>query len=189
MDIVDLVVKSLYFILPVYLSNMVMVFLYFKFLKNITTGPLGWQLDFNIKVGKDQMPLIGSHKRWEGIVTSIVVATSVVYIQRLLHPALESISVINYQAINIFGLGFLLGMGSYLGDAMKSFIKRRLHFRPHDSFLILDQIDHPLGAIALSYYWFQLDISIIVTILVMTLPLVLAVNFASYKLGVKDVWW
>lgn len=185
----DLFLQSIYFILPVYVSNMVLVFLYFKFLKNITTGPLGWPLDFNIKVGRDQQPLIGAHKRWEGLITTALVAISVVAVQRWLYPFFYSFSIIDYQVINIYFVGGLLGAGSFLGDATKSFIKRRLKFRPHSSFPILDQIDHPLGALLLSYYWLRPSVAVMITVLLVTIPLVLVVNFVSYKLKIKDVWW
>ena len=189
MTILRLILISFYFILPVYISNMVMVYLYFKYLKNITTGPLGWPLDFNLKVGKAKKPLIGPHKRLEGIVTSVVIATLVVALQRWLYPYLSSVSLIDYSAVNIYFFGALLGGGSFFGDALKSFIKRRLNFPSHSSFPILDQIDHPLGALALSAYWFWPGWPVALTILLLTLPLVLLVNFISYKLGIKDVWW
>jgi|SRR3989338_543450 len=186
---IQLIISALYFILPVYIANMVLVYLYFKYLKNITTGPLGWPLDFGIRVGKNKRPLIGPHKRFEGLVTTSLVAIVVVAIQRWLHPYLLDISLIDYQSVNLYLLGSSLGLGSALGDAAKSLIKRLLNFPPHSAFPLLDQIDHPLGALAVSAYWFWPGWDIALTILIMTVPLVLLVNFISYKLRIKDVWW
>jgi len=187
MEFLELIFKSFYFIAPVYLSNMVMVAIYFAGLKDAKSW-ISTPVDFGIKM-KNGNSLIGPHKKWIGLFISVVVAVLVVLLQKEIQPYLAIDSVVDYQVINVYFFGALLGAGSFFGDLFKSFLKRRINFKKYSSFPILDQIDHPSGAILFSYFLVHPSVDIILTIILITIPLAIGVNFISYKLGIKNVWW
>ena len=135
-------------------------------------GIYGVPLDFHLTVGMDKTPLIGPHKKIGGLLIGILTALIVVFLQG--RPYL---------------VGLFMGAGSVLGDAVESFLKRRLKIGEHGPLPILDQIDSPLGAIALTYFWLQPSISMIAAVLAMSVVLVLLVNIISYKLKIKETWW
>lgn len=135
-------------------------------------GIYGIPLDFNFTVGKDRTPLIGPHKKVGGLLIGIVVALIVVLLQG--RPYL---------------VGLLMGAGSVLGDALESFLKRRLKIGEHGPLPILDQIDSPLGAIILTYFWLRPPLPMIAAVLAMSVVLVLVINIISYKLKIKETWW
>ena len=77
--------------------------------------------------------LFGKNKTWRGLILGILVAMLVAMLQ--------------HGDVGAYKLGFLLGTGALLGDLTGSFIKRRFHFKPGQSFVVLDQIDWVLGSL------------------------------------------
>lgn len=174
--------------LPVYISNMVVVFLYFKYLKN-RQGFLSTPLDFNYRFTKEGLTLIGPHKRFDGSLIVILVGIVVVAIQYMVVDIVNPVSIVDYHTIPVIMVGFLLGCGCLIGGLVKSFIKRRFKVAPHARLIILDQIDHVLGGIIFVYPVIQIPWQNILIILITSVPLMLGTNIISYKLKIKDVWW
>jgi len=85
--------------------------------------------------------------------------------------------------------GFLQSFGAVTGDAVGSFIKRRLDIPPGGSLIIMDQI----GFIVFGLAFARIDTAFPWTYWVIMIPLSLVVHFAAnavgYTLGWKDVWW
>ncbi|MFQ6088286.1 MAG: CDP-2,3-bis-(O-geranylgeranyl)-sn-glycerol synthase [Candidatus Methanofastidiosia archaeon] len=94
-------------------------------------------------------------------------------------------------------LGLLLGFGALFGDALESFLKRRLGKERGTPFPPFDQLDLVVGALLLYYTlgrkilspFTKLEISSVLILVVLTPLIHLGTNFVSYKLGGKDVWW
>ena len=86
-------------------------------------------------------------------------------------------------------IGFLLGFGALLGDAIGSFLKRRLGIGRGKPAPILDQLDFIIVALILVSFAVKLDLLVIVIALVLTLVIHLATNTFAYLLGLKDVWY
>lgn len=88
-----------------------------------------------------------------------------------------------------YSVGFLQGLGAVTGDAVGSFIKRRMNIPSGGSLIFMDQLGFIVFGLAFArivypfpwYYW------------IITIPLTFVVHFASnvvsYTLGWKDVWW
>lgn len=75
----------------------------------------------------DGTRLLGSHKTWRGLIAAVVACGAVA---QLAGPG--------------FGLGAAFGALALLGDAVSSFVKRRLRMRPGAEVLGLDQLAEAL---------------------------------------------
>ena len=83
-----------------------------------------------------------------------------------------------------------MGFGTILGDALGSFIKRRINLQPGGPFPVMDQLGFVLMAYLLVwlagisfplwYLWYVLPI---------TLFGHLGANYLAYLVGWKEVWW
>ncbi|NHJ39502.1 MAG: CDP-2,3-bis-(O-geranylgeranyl)-sn-glycerol synthase [Asgard group archaeon] len=88
-----------------------------------------------------------------------------------------------------YTVGFFQGLGAVTGDAVGSFIKRRLNIPSGGSLIVMDQLGFMVFGLGFArivyafpwYFW------------AITLPLTFTVHFASnvvgYTIGWKDVWW
>ncbi len=91
--------------------------------------------------------------------------------------------------VNIYLLSFLLSFGALLGDAIGSFIKRRLGIERGKPAPLLDQLDFVFGAVLLSSFIYEYTAKIILTLVVVTPVLHLLANVVGYILKLKDVPW
>src|SRR3989338_4373806 len=104
-------------LVPGFLANMTPVFAMRAFPRWTTPIDYGMTL-----AGK---PLLGKNKTWRGLISGVVVAVVVAGIQSTLTP--------NYPYWLVWG--FLIGFGALLGDAVKSFFKRRMGIPPGKPFI------------------------------------------------------
>ena len=175
------VLQTLWFFVPAYLANMAPV---------VAQGHFGW-LDRPLDGGRmwRGTRIFGAHKTWRGLVAGVVVGVAAVGVQRLLYESgrLRGLAAIDY-ADTTLALGFLLGLGTGVGDAIKSFFKRRVGIAPGGTWLGFDQLDFMVGAYvaALPVYAPPLPV------FVLCLPIVMAgtilVTAVSYELGLKESW-
>jgi CDP-diglyceride synthetase len=112
----------LYFFLPAMVANIVPVFAdrynFFPSFNKPLDGNLNWR-------GKR---ILGDHKTVRGVVVGTITGALIGLL----------------QGSPILGLG--MGLGALWGDAIKSFIKRRLGIKPGTSWIPWDQIDFIIGA-------------------------------------------
>ena len=174
---------TLYFILPAYFSN---------------GGALafggGTPVDFG-KTDSKGNRWIGDGVTWRGFIagTLIGVITGAVqgYIAPLILPTIEPylITPIITSVSNGILIGFLLGFGALLGDAVGSFLKRRLGIGRGKPAPILDQLDFIIVALILVTPVVKINLIFIVIAIVLTLLIHLIANTCAYLLGLKDVWY
>jgi CDP-2,3-bis-(O-geranylgeranyl)-sn-glycerol synthase len=171
----------LYFFVPAYIANMSPVFVHGHF--ESLAAPLDGGRTFHGK------RIFGDHKTWRGLLAGIVTAVVVFELQRLLYARgiAPSLAAIDYSAHPVLP-GLLMGLGTGVGDAAKSFFKRRVGIAPGASWPVFDQIDFLVGA-----YAFVAPIYAAPLILVlMCLPLVAAgaivTTIIGYNLGLKEAW-
>ena len=124
----------------------------------------------------DGQPIFGSHKTVRGVIAGVVVGTLIGIAE----------SVVDSRLLIA---GFMIALGSVLGDLLGAFIKRRLKVKPGKSFPILDQLDFILGGVLLGYPFFQIGLISIVLVVVVTPPIHLATNYGAYRLGIKKTRW
>ena len=176
-------VTTLYFILPAYFSN--------------GSGLLfggGLPVDFG-KSDKKGVRWIGDGVTWRGLIAGTIIGTLVGAIQGYFGPEIISNFgqfIITPIATNLHHgimMGFLLGFGALLGDAIGSFLKRRLGIGRGEPAPILDQLDFIIMALILVSLVAELNLITVALALILTLVIHLLTNTGAYLLGLKDVWY
>lgn len=171
-----LLVQIIWFFLPAGIANMSPVI--FK-----KVNFLNYPVDFNLKIkGK---PLLGKNKTYRGFFFAISMSILTIFIQKTLYPHLINYSLVNYNQINIYLLGFLLGFGALIGDTLKSFFKRRLKIPPGKPWIPFDQIDWIIGTALLINLYIKLSFKEILIALILSLIFHPLINLLSYSLGIQ----
>ncbi|MDD2643604.1 MAG: CDP-2,3-bis-(O-geranylgeranyl)-sn-glycerol synthase [Methanobacteriaceae archaeon] len=174
---------AIYFMLPAYVSN----------LSGLAFGG-GTPMDKG-KTLSDGYRIIGNGVTWKGFISGTILGTLVGGIQGFLSINLTQISggiiTLNvFQSIpNGLILGFILAFGALLGDAVGSFIKRRLGISSGKPAPFLDQLDFVIMSLLLISFIVPLSIDFVLIIAFITLILHLSSNTIAYLLGIKDVWY
>src|SRR3989344_2116848 len=184
MDPIESLTTAFWFFLPAYAANCTPVVA--SKIKSLPGHPLDLHFCYN------GSRLLGDNKTWRGLVSGVVVAVIVCYLQRLLYlwsGSIQNLSVFDYQHGNSWVLGGLLGVGALTGDAVKSFFKRRCGIKNGDPWIFWDQVDQVIGASVFTLPLIILPSSLYVWALVLTFLLVVAVNHLAYGIGLKSVPW
>ena len=174
---------TIYFILPAYFSNGA----------GLVFGG-GIPVDFG-KCDKNGVRWIGNGVTWRGLIGGTLIGTLTGAIQGYLGPKIIEMlgqNLITPIITNIpegIVIGFLLGFGALLGDAIGSFLKRRLGIGRGKPTPILDQLDFLIVALMLVSLVVKLNWLVIVIAIVLTLIIHLIANTGAYLLGMKDVWY
>jgi CDP-2,3-bis-(O-geranylgeranyl)-sn-glycerol synthase len=173
--------QALWLFVPAYLANMSPVLVQGWFQRFAT--PIDGGGSFRGK------RIFGDHKTWRGLLAGIVVGTAAYELQRLLHTAgfATGLALLDYADDPVLP-GFLMGLGTGVGDAVKSFFKRRIDIPPGASWPVFDQLDFMAGA--------YLFVSVVhvppVLATLACLPIVLAGSVAvtaiGWALGLKEAW-
>ena len=85
--------------------------------------------------------------------------------------------------------GFLIGLGTVLGDLVGAFLKRRAGIRPGSPLPVVDQLDFVFGGLLLGQLVFPLTWISILIVVVVTPPIHLVTNYGAYLLGIKRTRW
>lgn len=116
----------------------------------------------------DGRPLLGASKTWRGVITAIL-ATMVC--SAVLHVGWVP--------------GLLVGFLAMFGDALSSFIKRRLAMAPSDMALGIDQIPESLFPAIYLHYHLQLGWLSVVTLVLSFFILELLLSRIMYRLHIR----
>lgn len=176
-------VTTLYFILPAYLSN---------------SGGLifggGKPVDFE-KSDKHGTRWIGNGVTWKGVIGGTILGTVAGAIQGYFGPMIIAnfgpwiYTPISANLTEGIITGFLLGFGALVGDAIGSFIKRRIGIRRGRPAPILDQIDFLLVALIFVSPIYHLTWMFIVIAILLTIIIHLIANTIAYLIGMKNTWY
>lgn len=115
---------------------------------------------------------LGSHKTWRGLITGIIMA-QIVYL--IIPRYIENMS---------WYFGGMLGAAALIGDAVKSFFKRRVGVKSGKSWFPWDQIDWIIGLTIVSFgilNWIE-----VIVLLVAGLLLHLLVKAIGYWMKVNE---
>jgi CDP-2,3-bis-(O-geranylgeranyl)-sn-glycerol synthase len=195
------VLRALWLFLPAYVANMSPVF----------TAKLipAWKAPIDGgRLAKDGRRVLGPGKTWRGLVGGTVTAGLATLL--LSHTAAGPFSQDDFglrstpaasSDMGIVLFGALVGFMALVGDAVKSYFKRRRNIERGRSWFPFDQLDFvvfgllgvALGAPLLAPGWvrdaFLADWVVLATLLVLTPLLHLLVNRIGYWLGLKEVPW
>jgi CDP-2,3-bis-(O-geranylgeranyl)-sn-glycerol synthase len=133
--------------------------------------------------------IFGDHKTWRGLLAGAVLATIVLIMQRALFGRYDwavSISLLNYQSLNVWLLGTLMGGGALLGDAIESFFKRQRDIAPGGNWFPFDQIDFVVGGLILSAPLVMPRFWVVVAVFLVYAGLHPLVVYVGYLLGLRD---
>jgi CDP-2,3-bis-(O-geranylgeranyl)-sn-glycerol synthase len=173
--------QVLWLFMPAYLANMSPVLVQGWFPRLAT--PIDGGRRFRGK------RILGDHKTWRGLLAGIVVGTAAYELQRLFHGlgCSPELALLDYAAAPLVP-GFLMGVGTGVGDAVKSFFKRQIDIAPGASWPVFDQLDFLAGAwVFLSPIYTPALMPTLVA-----LPFVLAGSVAvtaiGWSLGLKESW-
>jgi CDP-2,3-bis-(O-geranylgeranyl)-sn-glycerol synthase len=177
----DALLRVLWLFLPAYLANMSPVLVQGRFERLAT--PMDGGRSYRGK------RILGDHKTWRGLVSGVVVGIVVYELQRLAHMAgfAPGLAPLDYAAHPLVP-GLLMGLGTGVGDAAKSFFKRRVGIAPGASWPVFDQLDFFAGA-----YLFLAPVYAAPLVPTLAcLPIVLAGSVAvtaiGWALGLKEAW-
>lgn len=176
-------IATLYFILPAYFSNG----------SGLVFGG-GTPVDFG-KSDKNGVRWIGDGVTWRGLIAGTLVGTLTGAIQGIIAPYIIAqfgqyiITPIITGIPEGIVVGFLLGFGALLGDAIGSFLKRRLGIGRGKPAPVLDQLDFIIVALILVSLVVKLTLPVVGIAIVLTLAFHLLTNTGAYLLGIKDVWY
>jgi len=159
--------SAVYFIMPAYIAN----------LSGLAFGGTT-PVDFGKKF-IDGHRLIGDGVTWKGLIFGTITGTLI--------GAIEGVLI--WDPVYGIVIGFLLSFGAMLGDAVGSFIKRRLNIGRGRPAPILDQLDFIAGALLLASLYTTIIFETVIIIAVLTFIIHIISNIVAYLLGLKDVWY
>ena len=120
--------------------------------------------------------ILGAHKTVRGFFAGIIAGSILGIAEAPVDPRL------------LLG-GFMIGLGTVLGDLLGAFLKRRIRIRPGGSLPIVDQLDFVFGGLLLGQVVFPLSWISILIVVVVTPPIHLGTNYGAYLLGIKRTRW
>lgn len=134
-------------------------------------------LDFGFSAGGKR--LLGKNKTWRGLITGSILAG---FSALLLSP------IVDYGSswLATFGIGFCLGFGALVGDALESIIKRQRGVPAGHRWFPFDQIDYIIGGLVAASFFIDLTWDVIAIIFVAFFGLHLLFAYIAYLLGFKD---
>lgn len=125
--------------------------------------------------------IFGDHKTIRGLLVGSILSM-ITYIL-LLNIEIPTTLLIIPEDISVWSFGFMLGVSALLGDAIKSFFKRRIGIKPGASWFPLDQIDWILGVLIFSLFVAEISIIFAASCLIIGLLLHLIGRFIGYLAG------
>lgn len=197
--------QALWLFLPAYMANMAPVFA-MKLLPRWNAridGGRNW---------RDGRAVLGAGKTWRGLVAASLAGPATAWAQSWIRLTSVPFSDFGYATSGgpvaplLIGLGF--GLGAILGDAVKSFFKRRTGREGGAPWVPFDQLDFVAGGLLFAYlasilvgailpgpedwWWAELGGARwpkLVVLILLTPVLHLVVNVIGYRLKMKKVPW
>jgi CDP-2,3-bis-(O-geranylgeranyl)-sn-glycerol synthase len=180
----------LWLLLPAYIANA------------FATLPRGRgpSMDFGRVWARDGRPILGPSKTWSGFLFAGFAAMPFALLEAwlilLAPPNLALVPVLAPTVAAAIPLAALLTFGAMSGDALGSFVKRRMGRPSGTRTLLLDQLPFVLVPIAIGLVVYPaLFVEVfaswqaVLWLLVYTLGLHAAFNWVGYRLGLKKVPW
>jgi len=139
----------------------------------------------------DGRPLLGTGKTIEGLLIGSIVGALIAVFMQFAFPYLPWSLSDRPLAIAPVGAltGFLLGLGSMVGDAVGSFFKRRLNLERGRPAPLLDQLDFLFGALAFAMLAVAMKLEWVILLAVITPLIHWFACIIGYLLKIKKEPW
>ncbi len=153
-------------------------------------------MDFG-KTFPDGRRILGDGKTWSGFIGGSALASILGLLIYLANLLLGS-PLVSYgpNLLSAFVLVLSMGISSLAGDAIGSFVKRRIGLERGANASLLDQLPFILFTLAIVAIFFMPFFDAVygnliglVTVVIITPPMHRAVNIIGYKMKRKDVPW
>jgi len=133
--------------------------------------------------------IFGEHKSWRGLVFGVLMAIVTAYIQLEIYKNwtwLRETLNFDFTSISPLIYGTLAGLGAILGDAIKSFFKRRINIKPGSTWFPFDQIDYIIGGILFLLPYIRLSFWLYLLTFVIWFGIHLISTYIGFLLKLKD---
>ncbi len=175
---------AIWFFLPAGFANATPIFVaHMKLFKD-------WEAPIDCGLTYRGKRILGSHKTWRGLVTGIVAATVLLWLQRLgvEHSTWlrDWTSQVDYRTLPILIMGPLFAIGALGGDAIESFFKRQRGVAPGHGWFPFDQIDYIIGGALATSGFVQLHFWQYVDLLLIWLLVHIVASYIGYMMGLKE---
>ncbi len=185
----EILIRILWVLTPVYAANA---------LATLPKGR-GPPMDFG-RNWFDGRRILGPSKTWSGFLFGTFVALPIVLLQAwLILLAPPNLQLVPHYAPTVLGalpVAFLLTGGAMTGDAIGSFLKRRLGYGSGVRVFGLDQLPFALFPIGLGLLLFPsifvvtfFSLEALLWVLLLTLGLHALFNWIGFRIGTKKVPW
>lgn len=187
MDLLTLIFYSIYFMIPAYLAN-----------GSALVFGGGTPLDFG-RYANDGRRLIGDGVTWRGIICAglfgMLIGGLLGFLSTIgictyyFNMMTSHLMFISSPIVRGLIVGILLGFGALIGDAIGSYIKRRLDFERGKPVPLLDQLDFVIVALIFVSFVSDVTLPMIIVIFVLSIFFHLGANIFAYLINLKDVWY
>lgn len=165
--------EAFWFFLPAGFANMAPI------LAAKAPGLKRWNTPMDFGKAWRGVRIFGDHKTWRGLISGTVFAMFIGWMQyRFIGTSPEPIWFIMLVAA-------AMGFGALIGDAIKSFIKRRRGIPSGDAWVPFDQIDYIIGGLIFVSLFIRPGLDQIIMIFIIYFGLHLIVSYIGYLTGFK----
>lgn len=134
--------------------------------------------------------IFGSHKTWRGLISGIIAATLVLWLQQVMvHHfgwAQRLTNQVDYSDLPVLIVGPLFAIGALGGDAIESFFKRQRKMPPGKGWFPFDQIDYIIGGALITAPFVALSLLQYVWLVLLWLIVHVISTVVGYLLHLKD---
>ncbi|MGI0140343.1 MAG: CDP-2,3-bis-(O-geranylgeranyl)-sn-glycerol synthase [Thermoplasmata archaeon] len=168
----------------------------------LATIPRGYgpPMDFGRSWPKDGRRILGPSKTWSGFLFAGLCGTLIGLLEAwlilLAPPQYAVVPVLAPSVVAAIPLAAMIAYGAMSGDALGSFIKRRLGRTSGSRVWFLDQFPFVLVPIALGFVFYPslfiatfVNWEAVIWVVLLTLGLHIGFNWVGYKLHLKKVPW
>lgn len=174
---------AIWFLLPAALANAA----------PIVAAAIPWLKSFDAPIDNGRTfrgkAIFGPHKTWRGLISGMVVATCILWVQQqcVAHTTWGSSIAggVDYQALPVLILGPLFAIGALGGDVIESFLKRQRGIASGRSWVPFDQLDYIIGAIIISLLFVRLSLMSYVWMIVLWFLAHLLASYVGWRIGLK----
>jgi CDP-2,3-bis-(O-geranylgeranyl)-sn-glycerol synthase len=180
--LLKIAIEALWYFLPALLANVAPV---------IATA-YNWLPSLNIPLDQGIIwktkPLLGPNKTVRGIVVAVIFGSITGLLQHLAARQgwiPEQIFIDYNSAGSALLWGALLGCGAMVGDALKSFFKRRVSIPSGEQWIPWDQIDVVIGVLLITQWFAPLPLLHSIVALIIISCAMMGTSALGVKLGIK----
>jgi CDP-2,3-bis-(O-geranylgeranyl)-sn-glycerol synthase len=128
---------------------------------------------------------LGDNKTWRGLLGGSLLGGLTALLQYTFNVKVPGLQLVSSPAL-AFTIGFLMGFGALLGDAIKSLFKRQRDIQPGNAWFPFDQLDYTFGGLLVSYPLAKPSGLLMLTVVMLWFCVHLLSVYTGYKVGLRD---